>query len=500
MNRTTGSDRVHDSYSDNDDPFADADYLPDLDRASNPWKQLWRDLNAPAPVSTWASRVTVTRVRCYDQIRIPVTRGMLLGLLVVLMTLAPDSSWITWALLTPAFFQVVSEISIDLALRRTESRRSGVVGKMAAITDTAHSVKLVNVTGVVGTAAVPANLIAVAYFTGPGEPSWVKVLALTAAIAYGVSAILSLLTDTTNYDPSQANSDPYRIYRRLRPHLWLIACVLTVIIVAGSVVLGRWAPVMQPLAWAQCALPVLIGSRQRDYERFLRASSEEVPNVQRDAKSILCKDYHNANTSIRTFTRQIAGDDAVPAGIRAKAAALAPIISLMPEAIDRQRWVLQKMQPSLAGIAAKCASDAHIEAEIDLKLDAIQASVRDDIDGGGENYELARTLIGALLNNAGQALKNARRAGQATGSKRVVLTGEVQDGEVRLTVRDPLPLIADWCHEGSTTLWLHRELLKRGGTGLSQHLIDDENPSAGKEIRARWPAKRPPLRLTDLRP
>lgn len=471
------------------DPFADADYLPDLDRAADPWRQLWRDLNASAPVSTWASRVTTTRVRCYDQIRVYVTRGLLLGALALLVAFAPGSSWLTWVLLVPALCQVGSEIGVDLALRATGPVPGGLIGTMAAITDTAHSFTLVNVTGLLGTVAVPANLVAVSYCTGPGEPGWMKVVALAVAAAYGVSAIVSLITDATNYEPHQCNTTPYRLYRRVRPHLWLIGCLIMAALVGGSVALGRWAPAMEPLAWALCASPLLIGTGQRDYDRFLRASSEVLPEVQQDAKRTLCKDYHNTNTSVRTFTRDIAHDRNVPAEIRVKAAALAPLISLMPEAVDHQSWVRQQRRPSLAGIAAKCASDAALDVIIDLRLDDLQAA----------NYELARTLIAALLNNAGRAMSAAARSDGTPPDGPVVVSGEVRDGQVRICVRDPLPLIGAWRHQGSTTMWLHQELIAHGGSGLSQHPLDESDPLAGKEIRAAWPVKRPPLRLRDLR-
>lgn len=490
MSGSSGLEGARASSAVDNDPFADADYLPDLERAPGPWRQLWRDLVAPAPVSIWASHVTVTRVRCYDQIRVYVTRGMLLGALALFLSFAPDSSWTTWVLLIPALFQVVSEIVVDLTLRRDERSAGGIVGAMAAITDSAHSFKLVNVTGLAGTLAVPANVVAAAYFTGPGEPSWAKLLALTAASGYGISAILSLLTDTTNYEPNQWNTLPYRVYRRVRPHLWLVVCLLMAVIVGGSVSLRRWNPVIEPLAWALCLLPLLIGTRQRDYERFLRASSEEIPNVQQAAKRTLSKDYHNTNTSIRTFARDIAQDKDVPPEIRAKAAALAPLISLMPEAIDEQQWAHQQRRPSLSGVAAKCASDVAVEAVVDLRLDDLSPT----------NYELARTLIAALVNNAGQAMQKVRREDRPLNDERIFVTGQVSAGQIHITVRDPLPLIDDWCNEGSTTMWLHRELIAHGGAGLSQGAVDDGNPLAGKEVHASWPVKRPPLRLRDLRP
>lgn len=467
-----------------EDPFAAVDWMPDLERAANPWRQVLKDLVASAPVSDWAAKVTTVRVRSYDQIRVYLTRGALLACLAVLLVFAPGTSWLTWLLLLPALIQVVSEVVVDLALRRADTDSPEVLRVMAGITAAAHSTTLVNVTGVIGTLAVPANIVAVAYLAGPGDPAWVKVLGLAIAAAYGVSAVLSLLTDATNYSANQQNTKAYSLFRRMRPHLWLIVCVVMTVLVAGSVAAGRWAPTMVPLAWALCAMPMVIGMKQRDYERFLRASAEVIPDVQQEAKMTLCKDYHNTNNSLRTLNREIARSSDVPPEIRVKAAALAPLISLMTEAVDHDQWNRQQRRPSLAGIAAKCASDASLNADIDLRLDDLQIT----------NYELARDLITALMINVGQSMK-------PTDSDRwVTVRGEVRDGRIRISVRDPLPIIEQWCREGSTMLWLHDELIAHGGVGLSQHALDDSDPSKGKEIRAEWPVKRPPLKLRDLRP
>jgi hypothetical protein len=265
-------------------------------------------------------------------------------------------------------------------------------------------------------------------------------------------------------------------------------------IIAGSIFGDRWAPVMVPLAWVLCTVPIVIGHKQRDYERFLRASSEQLPKVQQGAKKALTKDYHNANTDIRVFNRELAVDDSVPAGIRVKAAALAPLISLMAEAIDHDQWVLQQERPSLAGIALKGGSDSSLTLSVDIRLDDVSSS----------NYELARALLTALLVNVGQAMNKLRmesaERNEVLADDRVFVTGEVRDGQVCIAVRDPLPLIDDWAHEGSTTLWLHEDLKAHGSRhGLTQHLFDENDPQAGKEIRASWPVKKPPLRLREVR-
>ncbi|WP_370500196.1 Pr6Pr family membrane protein [Mycolicibacterium sp. jd] len=479
-----------DLHDEVDDPSYSVDLLPDLQRASSPWSQMLRDITAPAPISNWASDVTTTRIKRYDRIRPFVTRGVLLAALAILLSLAPGASWLTWVLLIPAAIQVVFEIILDFQLYAQQPARVRALERLTDIAESAHSTTLVNFTGVVGAIAVPCNIVAVSYLSGPGSPSWVKVVALGVAAAYGVSAIMSFLTDATHYSAHQVRSKPYLVFQAVRPHVWLIILVLMTGIVAGSIALQRWAPAMVPLAWTLCVFPVVIGMKQRDYERFLRASSEQLSKVQREAKQELGKDYHNANTDIRTFNRQLAADKSVPAAIRVRAAALAPLISLMGEAIDHERWVEQQQRPSLEGFARKYGSDASLNLVVDLKLDDLQP----------RNYELARALISALLVNVGQAMNKYRSEhGESLRDDRVWVTGQVSDGQVHLAVRDPLPLITDWCREGSTTLWLHEDLIAHGGKGLSQHQVDEHDPDSGKEIRASWPVKKPPLKLRERR-
>ncbi|WP_006246342.1 hypothetical protein [Mycolicibacterium tusciae] len=462
-----------------DDPYAGVDLFPGLERATNPWRQIVRDMYAPAPMSHWACDVTTVRIRAYDQIRAFVTRGALLVLTALPLSLAPGTSWMTFLLLVPAGIQVVLEIVLNFQLATPETTRVRALKPLVDIAEKAHSRTLVNVTGVIGVVAVPCNIVAVCYFAGPGEPSWVKVLALAAAAAYGTSAILSFLTDSTHYSAHMSPSLPYRIFHTVRPHAWLIIGVLMTAIVAGSIVGQRWAPEMVPLAWATCLFPTVIGMKLRDYERMLRASSELLPDIQRSAKELLAKDFHNTYTDIRVFNRALARNAEVPAELQVKAAALAPLISLMSEAVDHEQWVSQGERPSLAGIADKCGSDGALKLAVDIRLDDLTS----------DNYETARTLITALLVNVGQAMKGARGE--------VSVTGEIRDGHVHIAVRDPLPLIEDWCRQGSTTRWLHENLLALGGSGLAQFPVDGDDPAAGKEIRASWPAKRAPLSLTE---
>lgn len=484
---------VDEADGEREDPFAGVDLVPDSQRASNPWRQILRDMTSPAPMSHWAAEVTTVRIRVYDQIRPFVTRGALLAATAVLLALAPGTWWLTWTLLLPALLQVALEIVLDFQLDEDESERAPILRTLAAVAEAAHTKTLVNVTGVIGGVAVPCMIVAVAYFSGPGEPTWAKVLALVAAAAYGVSAIMSFLIDTTHYSANQSFLPVYRWFRAVRPHVWLIVLVAMAAIVAGSVLLQRWAPDTIPLAAAACLAPALIGMKQRDYERVLRATGDHLSRVQQGAKKQLTKDYHNANTDIRVFNRQLATNKSVPPAIRVRAAALAPLISLMAEAIDHDQWVEQQERPSLAGIAGKAGSDASLNLIVDLRLD----------DLAPENYALARALITGLLVNVGQAMAQIRgemsERNEEMADDCVAVIGEIRRGEIHLSVRDPLPPIADWCRDGSTTQWLHRDLQARGGTGLSQHPLDPSNPRAGKEIRAVWPVQGPPLRLRGIK-
>ncbi len=470
-----------------DDPYAGVDLRPDCERTANKWTQILRDMTASAPMSHWASEVTTVRISSYDQIRPFVTRGAMLAAIFVLLRLAPETSCLTWILLTPAVFQVVFEIVLDFQLDAVESARTPVLRSLAAVAEAAHTRTLLNVTGVMGFVAVPCNIVAAAYFTGPGDPSWAKVLALGAASAYGVSGIMSFLTDATHYSANQSPLRPYRVFRAVRPHVWFIIMVLMTAIVAGSIFGGRWAGEMEPLAWALCVFPIVIGMKQRDYERFIRASSERLTNVQDGAKKALTKDYHNANTDIRTFNRDLANDKSLPPAIRVQAAALAPLISLMGEAIDHDKWASQQKRPSLAGIVDKYRSDASLDIAIDIRLDDLKP----------HNYDLARGLLAALLVNVGQAMANTRTE---LPDKLVTVTAEVRGDQIHVAVRDPLPMISEWRRAGSTTLWLHNDLIAHGSReGLTQHPVDPLRPSAGKEIRASWPVKKPPLKLREIR-
>ena len=95
------------------DLYADVDLIPDLCRVDSPWRQLLRDMTAPAPMSHWAAEVTTRRIMQYDRMRPYVTRAAFLALVAAFLSLAPATSWLTWVLLLPAVVQVVLEMLLE---------------------------------------------------------------------------------------------------------------------------------------------------------------------------------------------------------------------------------------------------------------------------------------------------------------------------------------------------------------------------------------------------
>ena len=98
---------------DTEDPYAGVDLIPELCRVRNPWLQILRDMTAPAPMSHWAAEVTSRRILRYDRVRPFATRGAFLVAAAIFLSAAPDTWWLTWALLIPSSVQVVLEILLE---------------------------------------------------------------------------------------------------------------------------------------------------------------------------------------------------------------------------------------------------------------------------------------------------------------------------------------------------------------------------------------------------
>lgn len=454
------------------------DFLPVPDQPANRWSRIVRDLRAPAPMSHWATRVTAARIHRYDRLRPFLTRGLLLVSLAVLLQLADESQPFMWVLLSVGVVQTLLEIHLDGQSHGGGRARFALTRLLLAWQDNWQWERtLFNATGLLGGIAVPANVIAVLFFTGPGDPGWVKVVALAMTVAYANSGIFHVLTDGTYYS---ANQSLPRFLVTLRAYGWLFVVGALAGLVGLSTHLDRWHPDMVPLAWAVCVLPYTVGMKTRDYDRFLRASGEEAAIAMTDARSRLAHDFHDTLNDIRSLSRALAGDDSVRAEYKIDAADLAPKLTLVKEMVDEYAWDAQDREITMEGVVEQLGRDHSLRITADLQLGDLRP----------ENRVLVRQLITTIVTNAAQAM--ARRA---VHDRPVSVSSHVSDGLIHLRIRDPLPLIpADlWCPDGST-LAVMRERLRRLGGDMTQTAV-----SEGKEIRSVWSVRPPRLKRESAR-
>ncbi|EKX62162.1 HAMP domain-containing histidine kinase [Streptomyces ipomoeae] len=449
------------------------DFLPAQDRPAHPWGQLLWDMRAQAPMSLWSTRVTAARIHRYDRLRPYVTRGSLLAVLSVLFWLADGTRPLGWALLSVGVVQTLLEIHLEGQTHSGTRSRFAVIRLLLAWQDNWQWERtLLNATGLLGGIAVPANVLAVLFCTGPGDPGWVKVVALAVALAYGNSGIIQVLTDGTYYS---ANQSLPRFLVTLRAYGWLLVTGVLVSVVGLSVHLGRWHPDMVPLAWAACALPYLVGMKMREYDRLLRVGGEEVAVAMNEARSRLAQDFHDTLNEVRTLSRALAEDDSVKAEYKIDAADLEPKLTMVKEAIDEAAWDAQHRKITLQGIIEQLGRDHSLALTTELRLGELRPANRD----------LIRQLITTIVTNAAQAM--ARREIHV---RPVSVSAHIADGMIHLSIRDPLPLVpvARWCLDGST-LAVMRERVREFGGDMTQHAVD-----GGKEIRCVWSVRPPRLK------
>lgn len=449
------------------------DFLPVRDRPTHRWGQLLWDMRAPAPMSLWSTRVTATRIHDYDRLRPSTTRGFLLAVLAALFALADGTRPLVWAALSVGVLQTVLEVRLDAQAREGTRSRLGVGRRLLRMQDDWQWERtLLNATGVLGGIAVPANVLAVLFLTGPGDPGWAKTAALVTALAYGNSGIIQVLTDGTYYS---ANQSLPRLLVALRAHGWLLVTAVLVAVVGLSVHLGRWHPDMVPLAWAACAMPYLVGMRMRDYDRFLRAGGVQVERAMNESRARLAQDIHDMFNQVRSLSRSLARDDSVRAAHKVAAADLEPQITMIKEAIDEASWDARHRAITLRGIAGQLARDHSLDMTVDLRLGELSK----------HNRELTRQLVTTLVANAGQAMA----LGQVD-PRPVSVSARVEEDWIHLVVLDPLPPIAPakWCAEGSTMAFMRGRLHERDGD-MTQHAVP-----GGKEIRCVWRVRPPRIK------
>lgn len=461
------------------DQKALTEYLPDLDRAAGPWNQMWRDLVAPVPRSEWARQVTAVVIHQYTEIRAFVTRGLLLTALIVLIAQMGPLTWVAWLLLSIGVVQTTLEIYLDFKLMAFEQRQDEpdlAIVRMVVhhLADTQWERTLLNLTGILGGLAVVGNLVCVLYLTGP-DSGWMKVLALAIAVLYGNSGVLAVLTDATFYSHNQTFS-PRSPIAVLRAHAWFIGMVILCLLLAGSVLMGRWDPAMLPLAVAVAVmLPWAIGMKMRDYDRFLRASSQVAEEAMNEARARLAHDIHDITNSLRTHKRAIDdGREATPLTM-INYIDLTNSLNLASEMADEKAWLKADKTITVEGAVNRMRADYSLQVESDIDLGLVNK----------DNYQQARRLISTALVNVGHALNR-----QEHPDRSVSVSAKVREEMIEVVVADPLPLIPEsvWCAE-NTTLGKVRDLLRDCGGDLVQVASGE-----GKKIIGMWPLMRPPIR------
>lgn len=453
----------------------------DIKRGNRPWRQLVIDLLAPAVVDDWYALVAHTRIRYYDQVRLSVTRGSLLTVVAASLAAAPHTSRWAWWVLTPAIAQVSLEIYLDQYTRTNEIPRLRVVRAMTAFVNWSHDKTILNTTGLLGIVACPLNIIAVTFATGPGDPAWVKVVGLTAAVLYTNSGLAGVFLDVPHYSTRQVLPQPLP---HMRTAAWAIEIAVIEAIVAVSVRDGKWAAEMVPIAYLCGLLPIALGTRVRDHDRLIGAAAMVAQPAVVAARARLRHDTHDLGNRAKYVAQKIRRIDAVPAQVKVIADEIPPLLSTLEAMVDEEQWARSEGQVGLSVWAEKFARSYGLRLTCNIDWGTVSSS----------SYDLARHLISTLLLNTGQEVVNDR---YGEYDDFVTVTAERANGKLRVSVEDALPLIpaAQWCPPNSTTGLLAERIRDQFGGQLSQ-----VPTTTGKSIVGVWPEVRPGLTIMPIVP
>lgn len=450
----------------------------DRTRTTSPWSQLVMDLVTPAAFSEWHVKVAESRVIGYDRIRPPVTRMLLLCLTAAGLS-ALRAPWWCWALLGPGLLQVLLEIYLSRYVYDTADEPVwSWARRMRDITNAHFRTMLLNVTGAVGIAACPLNVLAVCVAPCPAGGGWPKIGALAAAIFYANSGLASALLDPPNYTESSLMPP---VMHWIRPYAPLISCGVVAAMVAFGAALGRWQHDLLGIAYLCAALALLLGSTLRNHDRVVAAAAEVAREAVRDGRSELGGVVH---------------DDLGPAKAAAEAASRAECVSYQ-DSVE-----LQALAAYLTHFSTRVGLHASQRMELSYLVEKLigpyglsRRDVRYDIRWAAEtmrkhDHRIAIRMTTALVHNVAQTL---RRPEYRQVPKAIVVecfhTGEGRDVRYHLAVHDHLPVIAstEWCCAGSTLAALRTWLRQDFNGDLTQQVLGDGT----KKIIATW-ADRPP--------
>lgn len=452
--------------------------LPDdPTRTRSPWLQLVVDLVAPSTFSEWHEKVAESRVKDYDKLRPPVTRLVfLLSILAVLWALR--APWSSWAMTAPAMAQVILEIHLHRYLADSAPEpRWRLVRRMRDMVSKHFQTMLLNVTGILGIAACPLNVIAVCLTPVGDADGWVKIAGLAAAIFYLNSGLASALLDPPNYTEISVMPP---VMHWIRPYAPLISYIVVTAIVWGTDIRRLWPPDLAALAYLCAGLTLLLGGTIRNHDRMVAAAAPVAREAVQDGRSELGGVVHDDLGPAKAAAENASRIDGVPLKDAVELQALSAFLTHFKTRIGI--YAAQRME--LSDLVRKIIAPYGIsprEVTYDIRWDT--KTIRK------EDHKVAIRMATALVHNVGQALQRYPDVPKCFAVEGYV-TGEGRDVRYHLAVRDHLPaLTADELSAGGGTLAAIRDWLREDFNGdLAQDVVGDGT----KRIIASW-SDRPPI-------
>lgn len=448
------------------------------------WVQPFADLLAPAPTSDWFRQVAHLRVFAFDRIRPFLTRLMLLAVIAVCIAALPEVSWVAWVLLVPALVQGGLEILFEPYVRvRDADRWPAVVRYLRPAMRWWASVyerRQLNLTGLIGTVAVVANVVACAFLTTADESTgWIKVAAFGCAVLYANSGVAGPVLESTSY--SERSSRGSHAAGRLRPAYWVLVLAAAAGVVRGSDALDRWPGSAVPYAYLACGLAYALGLRVREHDRLVAAGGLLAQASEDEGATSLARGLHDLVSPRRALFRRIMEVDGVAPGDRIQLAGFVEDLDYL-RAKSHGLRIDESLVPDVRTRVAQTCRAGFVELELDIDLIA-------DADGPGSLHKVtvdfARDVVSTLVLNAVQAYERAEAEERQLGVR-----AERIGQDVVLSVTDGLPLVPDevWEEPGGNLRNVRATLRDRGGD-----LRQIPRDGGGKTIEARWPDTYRPL-------
>jgi hypothetical protein len=458
--------------------------LPDdPTRASSRWLQPLVDLVAPATFSEWHEKIAEHRVEAYDQLRPMAVRTASLVVIMAALMILRAGVW-TWLALLPAAIQIPLETYLQGYHSKSAGDPRWQVGR--AMRDYARNrfqTMTWNITGIIGIAACPLNIIAISSAPSGGDAGWVKIAALAAAIFYLNSGLTNVFLDPPNYSETSVMPPFMHI---LRPYAPLISYLIVSAIIAVSVDRHRWEHAMVPIAYLCAGLTLLLGATLRNHDRMIAAAArvgrQALEAGRKELGGVVHDDLGPAKAAAESVSRLN--------GVAYRDAVDLQALSAFLTHFSTRVGIFAAQRMELGYVAKKILSPYGVSARnvaCDIRWN--EQTLRK------EDHRIAVRMTTALIHNVGQALQKEENR---KAPKKVALegytTGSGRETRFHVAVRDHLPPIRppDWCPDGGTLAALREWLRDTFNGDLTQEVFGDGT----KRIIASW-GDRPPITWTE---